>query len=171
MQARIAANLAPYELESAVCLWLDTLRGIEETINLTMVEWDDEAFEHQLFGFPVFRYMQHTDEIQDIRRGLAARFSQKFANRFCNLLFQGSAIAMAFAVNGAVEIASRFQNLASMIDYLQFEAAPLRRLAASHARCLPWVSAGRAARHAQYLSANRRVQCSSADGSAVQLDG
>jgi len=119
LQARIAANLAPYELESAVCLWLDTLRGIEEIINLTMVEWDDEAFEHQLFGFPVFRYMQHTDEIQAIRRRLVARFSQKFANRFCNLLFQGSAIAMAFAVNGAVEIASRFQNLASMIDYLQ----------------------------------------------------
>lgn len=119
LQVRIAAALAPHELESAVCLWLDTLRGIEEAINLTMVEWDDEAFEHQLFGFPVFRCMQHTDEVQEIRRRLVARFSEKFANRFCNLLFQGFAIATAFAVNGAVEIASRFQDLASMIDYFQ----------------------------------------------------
>lgn len=118
-QARIATALAPYDLESGALLWLDTLRAIEEVINLTTVEWDDEAFEHQLFGFPVFHFEEHIGEIQAIRRRLMARFSENFANRFYNLLFLGAAIAKAFAANGAVEVARRFQTLESMIDYLQ----------------------------------------------------
>ena len=118
-QARIATALAPYDLESVALPWLDTLRAIEEVINLTMIEWDDEVFEHQLFGFPVFHFEEHIGEIQSIRRRLMARFSENFANRFYNLLLQGAAIAKAFAANGAVEVARKFQTLESMIDYLQ----------------------------------------------------
>lgn len=119
LQVRIATTLAPYDLKSGAIHWLDTLRAIEEVINLTTVEWDDEAFEHQLFGFPAFHFLEHVSEIQAIRQRLVAGFSENFANRFYNLLFQGAAIAKAFAANGAVGVARKFQTQGSMIDYLQ----------------------------------------------------
>lgn len=119
LQAQMIAALAPYEVESAVCLWLDTLRSIEELINLFTVDWGDESFERQLAAFPVLQLTQHTGEFQAIRQRLVGRFSTQFANRISNLLIQGSAIAIAFAAHGAVETASGFQSLGSMIGYLQ----------------------------------------------------
>lgn len=119
LQAQMITALAPYEVESAVCLWLDTLRGIEELINLITYDWDDEAFERQLFEFPVIQLTQHTAEFQAIRQRLVERFSIQFANRISNLLIQGAAISMAFAVNGVVDAVSGFQSVGSMIGYLQ----------------------------------------------------
>lgn len=119
LQAQMITALAPYEVESAICLWLDTLRGIEELINLITYDWDDETFERQLIEFPVLQLTQHTAEFQVIRQRLVERFSIQFANRISNLLTQGAAIAMAFAVHGVVDAVSGFQSVGSMIGYLQ----------------------------------------------------
>lgn len=119
LQARVIAALAPYEVESAVCLWLDTLRGIEELINLFTIDWGDKSFERQLAAFPVLQFAQHADEFQAIRQRLVGRFSTQFANRISNLLIQGSVIAIAFATHGIAEAAAGFQSLGSMIGYLQ----------------------------------------------------
>ncbi len=41
-------GLAPYEPRSATYAWFDTLRAIEECINLIHVDWDDDEFEELL---------------------------------------------------------------------------------------------------------------------------
>ena len=56
LQLRIGATLAPYEVESAVGHWLDTLRGIEELINLPTIDWDDGSFKRELYAFPVLQF-------------------------------------------------------------------------------------------------------------------
>lgn len=119
LQSRIRAALAPYEVETAVGHWLDTLRGIEELINLPTVDWDDEPFERQLYSLPVHRLTQHMPWFMGIRKRLLERFSEPFVNRFSNLMHQGAAIATSFAADGLAEAASGFQTLGSMIGYLQ----------------------------------------------------
>ncbi|MDB5813848.1 MAG: hypothetical protein JWN23_965 [Rhodocyclales bacterium] len=118
-QARISAALNPYEVTSAVGHWLDTLRGIEELINLLTIDWDDESFERELYAFPVQQFTEHMARFMDIRQRLLARFGEFFVNRFSNLIAQGAAIATSFAGHGLIEAASGFQTLGSMIGYLQ----------------------------------------------------
>lgn len=120
-QARIMTALAPYQAESAVCHWLDTLRGIEELINLVTIDWNDDTFKHQLHSLPVFQLMQKQamPQLQFIRRRLAERFTENFVNRFSNLLMQSSAIAIAFATHGLIALANEFQTLGSTIGYFQ----------------------------------------------------
>lgn len=119
LQLRIGATLAPYEVESAVGHWLDTLRGIEELINLPTIDWDDESFERELYAFPVLQFPQYMARFLGIRQRLLARFSEPFVNRFSNLIFQGAGIATSFALHGCVEEASGFQTIGSMIGYFQ----------------------------------------------------
>ena len=120
-QTRIIAALAPYEAESAVCHWLDTLRGIEELINLVTIDWNDDAFERQLYSLSVFQLMQKqaTSEFQLIRQRLAERFTETFVDRFTRLVVQSSGIAMSFAVQGLIALANEFQTLGSTIGYFQ----------------------------------------------------
>ncbi|MBR7745143.1 hypothetical protein [Undibacterium baiyunense] len=119
LETRIVTELAPYEPQSAICLWLDIMRGIEEIINLPNVDWDDDNFEQQLYEFPLLQLMHYGREFQAIRRRLIARFSEKFANRFCNILSLGSAIGISFEAHRMFEAASGFKNVMSMIGYLQ----------------------------------------------------
>jgi hypothetical protein len=119
LQTNIVTMLAPYEPQSAVGLWLDMLRGIEELINLPSVDWDDDAFEQRLYDFPVRYSSQHLDWFMEIRRRLIARFSETFANRISNLVFLGDAIASSLAIHGFAEAASGFDTLASLVGYLQ----------------------------------------------------
>jgi hypothetical protein len=119
MQDHIVSALAPYEAESAICFWLDTLRAIEEVINLWTIDWEDAAFEHLLFAFPVSQLAVHSRDFRIIRHRLVSRFSEKFANRFCNLVTLASTVASAFEAYGFFEAASGFQSLRAMMGYLQ----------------------------------------------------
>ncbi len=118
-QRRVSGALAPYEVETAICHWLDTLRGIEELINLLTVDWDDEKFEHELFAFPVLQFSRQMSKFMTIRERLLARFGEHFVNRFSNLIVQGNAIATSFAAHGRLDVASGFQTLGTMIGFLQ----------------------------------------------------
>lgn len=119
LQARVRSSLAPYDAESAVCLWLDSLRAIEEMINLMTVDWRDAAFEAQLFSLPVLEIVNGPLELQAVYQRLESRFSTPFANRFRNLVVLGSAIGTSFVAHGAAEARSAFQTVGSMIGYLQ----------------------------------------------------
>ncbi len=119
LQVRISAALAPYDAETAISNWLDTLRGIEELINLPTVDWDDESFERQLYAFPVMQLTQHKPWFMAVRKRLLERFSELFVNRFSNLMVQGASIAISFAAHGHAEAAAGFQTLGAMIGYLQ----------------------------------------------------
>lgn len=119
LQTRIVTELAPYEPHSAICHWLDMLRGIEEIINLPSVDWEDDIFERQFYDFPVLQLIQRGQEFQEIRHQLIEKFSERFANRVCNVLSLGSAIGISFMNHGIFEAASGFNNVKSMIGYLQ----------------------------------------------------
>lgn len=116
---QIAAALAPFEPRTAVHAWFDTLRAIEEFINLVTVDWDDDDFERRLFSLPVAGVASHLDEFKEIRQRIVARFSENFGVRFTNMLIQGSAIGMSFAGHGVVDVAASFRTVATMIGYFQ----------------------------------------------------
>lgn len=48
--ANIANALAPYDPITATLAWFDTLRAIEDCINLPMADWDDDEFEERLYN-------------------------------------------------------------------------------------------------------------------------
>lgn len=118
-EGQIAATLAPYEPRSAMYAWFDTLRAIEEFINLMTVDWDDDAFERRLFSLPVAGLTNHLDDFKEIHQRIVARFGENFGIRFRSLVLQGSAVAMSFAVHGAFDVAAGFQTVATMVGYLQ----------------------------------------------------
>lgn len=118
-EQQIADALAPYEPVSATLAWFETLRYIEECINLVTVDWDGEEFEQELLGFPITQMMLDPDRLVQLRRRVTARFSEKFCNRFGNLLAQGMAIGTGFAINGLFDVAAGFRTVGSMMGYLQ----------------------------------------------------
>lgn len=119
LQARVGSALTSYEAKSATLCLLETLRAIEELINLYTVDWDDDAFEQQLFGFPVMRSSEDLLLLARIRKHLATRLEQPLVERLTLLIVQGSDIGMAFKRHGAAEAASGFHTLAAMVGYLQ----------------------------------------------------
>lgn len=116
---RINVALAPYDAEMAVRLWLDTLRGIEELINLQFVDWEDEKFDRELYELPVLDLARHMRQFMAVRERILARFGEKFLNRFSNLIVQGSAIASSFAAHGLIQASSGFHTLGTMVGYFQ----------------------------------------------------
>lgn len=114
----IAQALAPLDPITATMSWFDTLRAIEECINLVTVDWDDHE-QALLFGLPVTSILGDAMHFRSVRSLLAGRFSENFAVRFTNLVIQGASMALAFARHGQHEIAAGFATVATMIGYLQ----------------------------------------------------
>jgi hypothetical protein len=118
-EQQIADALAPYEPLSATYAWFDTLRAIEECINLITVDWNDEDFEQDLISLPLAQLQQVPGRLAAVRQRVTARFGEKFCNRFSNLLIQGMSIAMAFASHGFMEVAAGFRTVGTMMGYFQ----------------------------------------------------
>ncbi len=116
-ERRIAATLARYEPVSATLAWFDTLRAIEEFINLTTHNWDDEAFEQELYAMPVLGIVSAPARLAAARSALVARFGENFAGRFVQLVIRGASIATAFASHGLGARAAGFATVGSMIGY------------------------------------------------------
>lgn len=119
LQSRIGSALAPYQASSAARDLLELLRAVEELINLGTVDWDDDVFEEQLYGFPVFQTGQHLLQLAHVRKRLATRFDSALVARLSLLILQGSDIGVAFARHGVLEAASGFLSVAAMMGYLQ----------------------------------------------------
>jgi hypothetical protein len=113
----IAQWLAPYDPVTATMAWFDTLRAIEECINFIHVDWDDGE-EQLIFGLPVLNVMSRPDRLAAVRSLLSARFSEKFANRFIQLVVQGASSAMALDHHGITAVLPGFANIGAMIGYL-----------------------------------------------------
>src|ERR1035441_6829415 len=77
-EQQIADALAPYEPLSATYTWFDTLRAIEECINLITVDWNDEDFEHDLISLPLATLHQAANRLAPVRQRVKARFGEKF---------------------------------------------------------------------------------------------
>ncbi|WP_213803221.1 hypothetical protein [Granulicella sp. dw_53] len=118
-EQQIADALAPYEPHSATYSWFDTLRAIEECINLMTVDWNDEDFERDLISLPLTQSQQIPSRLVQVLQGVKARFGEQFCNRFSNLLIQGMSIAIAFASHGFMNVAAGFQTVGTMMGYFQ----------------------------------------------------
>lgn len=116
-EQQIADALAPYEPFSAACAWFDTLRAIEECINLITVDWNNEHFEHDLISLPLAQ--PAPSRLVPVHLRIKEQFGEKFCNRFSNLLIQGMSVAIAFASHGFVDVAAGFRTVGTMIGYLQ----------------------------------------------------
>ena len=118
-EQQVASALAPYDPLSATYTWLDTLRAIEELINLITVDWEDDAFEQNLFTLPLGQLQQVPHRLITVRERLTTRFGENFSNRFTRLVIQGASIAVAFASHGFMEVTAGFQTVGTMVGYLQ----------------------------------------------------
>ncbi len=116
--ARIALTLVDYEPISATLAWIDTLRAIEEFINLATVDWP-AGFAHKLFGLPVAGIASDLGALQNVIPYLHQRFGQNFVVRFNGLVTRLAAIAFAFAIHGATEKTAELATVGSTIGFLQ----------------------------------------------------
>ena len=117
--ANIANALAPYDPITATLAWFDTLRAIEDCINLPMADWDDDEFEARLYNLALPPLLRDPRPLLALRPRLVSKFSETFANRFQNLMIQGAAIGAAFAENGLFEMTQGFLSVGTMIGYFQ----------------------------------------------------
>lgn len=113
------AALAPFDAQSAVTAWMETLRAVEEFINLPLFGLDDEPIEAALIDLPVDAAITRPRRLRAVRQNIAYRYGEAFARRFTTLLLQGSAIGHAFAQHGIMAGAAGFASVGTMVGYLQ----------------------------------------------------
>ncbi len=118
-ERQITEALAQYEPLSATLAWFDTLRAIEEWINLITVDWDNESFEDTLFSLPVAGVTGNLRRLAEVRERLAAKLGENFCIRFTRLLLQGASVQAAFASYGFIDVAAGFRSVGTMAGYLQ----------------------------------------------------
>lgn len=113
----VATVLAPLDAYSAVIGWMDTLRAIEEFINLPLFALDDDEFERSLVDFR----LDQLDPIglRNICNVLTERFSESVAKRFAQTVMQSIAIGAAFHHHGQSEAAAGFRTVKHAIGYFQ----------------------------------------------------
>lgn len=111
MQERsICQALSRYHPASAILAWLDTLRAIEECINLVAADWSgiDEHFFEELLASPMMRFVAEPRYLIAVRNRMTKKFSANFSARFGNLMIQGVAISHAFALQSKMELFGTF---------------------------------------------------------------
>ncbi|MCO6426041.1 hypothetical protein [Sinorhizobium meliloti] len=120
-ESAIREFLQVYEPKSTIFSWLDTLRAIEECINLLMADWSavEGAFFSDLLLTPVNRFLSDPTYLIAVRERMAAKFNANFAARFGNLIVQCFAIRHSFALHGIHGATEGLANIGSMIGYFQ----------------------------------------------------
>lgn len=113
----ISQVLAPFAAEHTFSTWLETVRAIEEFINLPQFGLDDDALEQQIINLR----LDAVDPVAlaPIRSALIAKFGQSMAQRFVWTVLQASAIGAAFRLNGLFDAAAGFQTVAHATGYFQ----------------------------------------------------
>jgi len=116
--ARITTRLGDYEPVSATFAWMDTLRAIEEFINLQTVDWPP-GFEAMLYGMPIAGIAFQSGPLREVIPHLHHRLGQNFVARFTRLVTQLASVAIAFAGHGVHEIVAELASVRSTIGFLQ----------------------------------------------------
>lgn len=113
------AALASFEAGPAVDAWLETLRAVEELINLALFGLDDDGIEAALIALPIDGFQSRPRHFKAIRHHIAYRYGEAFANRFTTLLLQASAIGLSFAQHGIASAAGGFITVGTAVGYFQ----------------------------------------------------
>ena len=118
-ECRITTALAPYDPRTATLAWFETLRAVEELINLPAADWAGDPFENRLYAHSPVWLLLEPRRLEQVRQHLARRFTENFANRFANLMLQCAAIAGAFQSHGLADLAAHLATVGHAIDYFQ----------------------------------------------------
>ncbi len=113
----IENHLSQFEPGIAVCATLETLRGVEELINMSICGIDDEALENAIVNLR----MDPIDNtaLKQVCVGLKKKFGEEFTQRFVQTLVQASVIGASFRIHGAVGPAAGLQSIKHAIGYFQ----------------------------------------------------
>jgi hypothetical protein len=109
--------LAPLEPQAAVGAWFETLRAIEELINLPG-EMDDEVLEQALVGLSLHD-ANISRRLKFVVHHLGYLYGADFAQRQTKLLLQLSAMQHSFAMHGILSAATGLSTVGHAIGYLQ----------------------------------------------------
>jgi len=119
-RGKIAQALAPFDPCSAFPAWLDTVRAVEEFINLPLFALpDDDPLEKAIVDFRLDIPELSPAALAGIRDSLIARFGQGVAQRFVWTLLQAAATGVSFREHGLMEAASGLQTVKHAIGYFQ----------------------------------------------------
>jgi hypothetical protein len=113
------AALSGFDPTSAVEAWLETLRAVEEFINLALFGLDDDVVEAALVNLPVGALQSHPRRLRAVRHHIAYRYGDRFAARFTTLLIQAAAIGHSFALHGLWSAAAGFATVGTAVGYFQ----------------------------------------------------
>lgn len=133
----IARALALFEPTSAFIAWFDTLRAVEEFINLPTFAVDDASLEQRIVALRLDPFDPLA--LSAIVRDLRSTFTDGVADRFRVTVLQASAIGLAFLQHGMFEPASGLRSVAHAIGYFQSR----RRHLAALLYTLPSACSGR----------------------------
>ncbi|TYC91545.1 hypothetical protein [Novosphingobium sp. BW1] len=135
--AGLHAALAKFDRQSAFSAWFETIRAVEELINLPRFGLKEPWLWEALLDLPLdmrreprrFRVLHHY---------IVYQFGEAFASRLTSLLLQTMAVGMAFASHRIESTRGAFQSIGSAIDYFQSR----RRHLVSLLYTLPGVASG-----------------------------
>ena len=116
-QASITNQLTPFNAASAVAAWSETLRAIEEFINLPLFGLNDDKLKRQI----VCLRLDHLDAgaLAPIQTALIKKFSKGVANRFVMTVLQSAAIGHSFRLHGMTEAGAGLLTVEHAIGYFQ----------------------------------------------------
>lgn len=110
--------LAPFEALASVSAWLETLRAIEELINLPG-ELDDDVLKRQLLGLSLHGGTTNPRRLKFVLHHLSYLYGIDFAQRQAKLILQLSAMQHSFALQGVLPAATGLATVERAIGYLQ----------------------------------------------------
>jgi hypothetical protein len=116
--AGLHAALAKFDRQSAFSAWFETIRAVEELINLPRFGLKEPWLWEALLDLPIdttreprrFRVLHHH---------IVYQFGETFAQRFTTLLLQAAAIGMSFAMHDIQSSRGAFRSIGAVINYLQ----------------------------------------------------
>ena len=113
------AALAQFDAGCAVEAWLETLRSVEEFINLALFGLDDVAVEEAFLSLPIAALPSHPRRLRAVHHHLAYRYGESFAIRFTTLLDQATAIGQSFWLHNLGSAAAGLVNVGAAVGYFQ----------------------------------------------------
>lgn len=114
----ILSALAPLEPSAAFIAWSETLRAIEELINLPM-ELDDPVVSRTLLSLSLQGGHTSQRQLKFVLHHLDYLYGAAVCARQRKLFLQLSAMQMSFALHGMSEGAIGLMSVGSAVDYLQ----------------------------------------------------
>jgi hypothetical protein len=118
----LLSTLAVYDASETVRVWHDTIRAMEEFINVPFFGLDDEALIAWLMAVPLDeRFFRNPASVKNVGAALRPHLDGGTVERFCRLMLQIAAIGSGFRLNGQSDFGSgiTLDTVGNAMVYLQ----------------------------------------------------